>query len=164
MSLFFKGNNSNVSVSSSDTSSIVTEDVSSFDVDDLTNVADEYVSAADKSPELTPNEDGDYVINDNNERYYIDKTANKVLWVKKLQNKSNKDSVTIDMDYNVDASDIFITITTPSGKSYFSDESREYITYTGFSSVSWKLPDSEIGEYTVEVQGVNLYDLYVKIS
>lgn len=145
-------------------SSVVSPDsISSFSVDDIITPDGQYVSDTDKSPVVSVDENGDYVIQDDQERYFIDKNHNEILWIKKVDNKSHG-KIKFKIEYNIDAEDVTITIKSPSGKEYSSHDSNTKIANIGFASVEWTIDDGEVGEYLVEIQGINIYDYYVKIK
>lgn len=145
-------------------SSVVSPDsVSSFSVDDIITPDGQYVSESDKSPIVSVDENGDYVIEDDQERYFINKNNNEILWIKKVNSESTG-KIKFKIEYNIDAEDVTITIKSPSGKEYSSHDSNAQISNIGFTSIEWVIDNGEIGEYLVEIQGINIYSYYVKVN
>lgn len=163
----------NVNISYSDISSISSlsndqsESSSSYyTLDDIYDVEGNYIPEADSSPVISANEDGNYIISSDIERYITDKDENKIMWIKKVNFKPEKGETTLRLSimYNYSAKNISIKVISPDGSLYTNEDSIDNIFYTSTSSMIWEFSDALQGEYQVEINGKDIYEYDVRIK
>ena len=164
---------SNVNTSYSDVSNVNSLNVdpsesssSYYTLDDIYDVEGNYIPEADNSPVISVNEDGNYIISSDVERYITDKDENKIMWIKKVNFKPDKDETTLRLSitYNYSAKNISIKVISPNGSLYTNEDSIDDIFYTSTSSMIWEFYDALPGEYQIEINGKDIFEYDVRIK